>query len=274
MREGCGSFNDFVSNISGRYGADEAERVREAMTALASRDAETLQLEGGHPPGAGYRARMMAANLTRYALIAAPDAEFVNGIEIALEMVAAEFAEPGTARGSEVRHDLAIQIDDLFAKRGVPYSYDDGAFVWAGDPGVRQVVIEPVLQALSDVRLAGAASEFEAALHHLRAGTQKDLEDAIEEAAKSVESALKVLAAETNTTVSATATAKPLFDAVKDAGVVSPYMDNLVQAAARIRNKLGGHGAGAQPRQIETHEATATVNAAAVAIAFLASRLP
>jgi hypothetical protein len=175
-----------------------------------------------------------------------------------------------------MRDEVGAHIDALFAKKAVPYRYDfdTGNIVWAGDSQVQAIVIEPALQALGDARLAGARGEFEAAQGHLRVGTQKDLEDAIDEAAKSVESAMKVLAVETNTTLPRNATASPLFNALRDAGQLPAHADHLVLAAARIRNQRGGHGAGAQPRQIEQSEAIATVSAAATAIAFLATHLP
>lgn len=172
--------------------------------------------------------------------------------------------------GEEVRG----YIGELFKKRAIPYQYEDCKLVWAGDRGTHQIVVDPALQALADARLTGARSEFEAALGHLLAGTQKDREDAIDEAAKSVESALKVLVAEKGLTVAANATVRPLFDALKDDGVLPAFTDNLVQAAARIRNNMGGHGAGAQPRQIDLDIATAAVNAAAAALVLLAGRLP
>jgi hypothetical protein len=43
---------------------------------------------------------------------------------------------------------------------------------------------------------------------------------------------------------------------------VPVYTDQLVGAAARIRNEARGHGAGAQPRQIDEDVAVAAVNAA------------
>lgn len=274
MQEGCGSFEDFVANIEQRYGPDEAERTREAMTRLAKRDGETRGLGGRRGNDDYDRARALAENLARYALIGAPDAEFLNGVEIGLGMVAERYAEAGTARGSEVQSELAWHIDTVLTKRGIPYRYDAARFMWAGDRGAHQLVVEPALRALADSRLDGSRDELETALRHLRLGTLKDLEDAIEEAAKSVESALKVLAAETSTAVAATATIRPLFDALKNAGVIPPYTDNLIQAAARLRNELAGHGAGSQPRQIKLDEATATVNVAAAALVFLAGRLP
>jgi hypothetical protein len=48
----------------------------------------------------------------------------------------------------------------------------------------------------------------------------------------------------------------------------------LALAAARIRNKQGGHGAGANPRQIDLDIATGAVNGAAAAIVLLSGRLP
>ncbi len=171
--------------------------------------------------------------------------------------------------GEEIR----AYISELFAKRGVPYHFVDYDLVWAGDRGAHQIVVAPALQALADARLAGARNEFEAALAHLLAGTQKDREEAIEEAAKSVESAMKVLIADKGLAVAENATATPLFNALKLGNVTPDYTDNLVLAAARHRNKMGGHGAGAQPRQIDLDISTAAVNAAAAALVLLGGQL-
>ena len=73
---------------------------------------------------------------------------------------------------------------------------------------MHEVVVAPNLfRVLGDSRLSASRSEFEAALHHLRQGTVKDLEDAIDEAAKSVESAMKVLLAEHGVTTTGRKTA-------------------------------------------------------------------
>ncbi len=272
MGEGYGSFEDYIQVIEERYGPDEAERVRARMRELAEKDAQGLA-RGGNL-GAAYREQVLANNLPRYALIAGPDAEFLKGIDYGLERIGHLYAEVGTGRGYEAGQDAVLHLDELFAKRGVPYRFEDMKSVWAGDRGLHDVVVTPALQALADPRLAGARNEFEAALAHLRAGTQKEREDAIEEAGKSVESAMKVLADETGTTLPANPTARPMFAALVQAGCLPDYTENLIQAAARIRNKTGGHGAGAQPRQIDLDIATACVNAAASALVLLAGRLP
>ena len=267
-REGYGSFNDYLHRVRELYGDEEADRVRARMGELSVRDGQTV---GGSE---AYRQRVIAENLPRYALIAGPDAEFLKGIDHAMSLFGQLYAEAGPMEPFYAAEQARAYISELFAKRGVPYRYEEYEIVWAGDRGAHQIVIDPALQALADVRLAGARNEFEAALGHLRAGTQKEREDAIEEAAKSVESAMKVLIAETGLTVSATATAQPLFNALRDGGKLPPYTEALVLAAARIRNKQGGHGAGAQPRQIDLDIATAAVNGAGAAIVLLAGRLP
>ena len=80
--------------------------------------------------------------------------------------------------------------------------------------------------------------------------------------------------AETGTPIKPKATMQPLFDALKTAGIVPVHMEGLIKSIARIRNVQGGHGSGAQPRQIDLDEATAAVNAAAAVLVYLASRLP
>jgi hypothetical protein len=269
--EGYGSFTDYINRVGELYGADEAERVSARMRELRAIDLQTLVAGDTSPVK---RSRVLAAGLARHALIAGPDAEFLKGIGYAIGMVGRIYAQPGGMEGFYAAEEARAYIDELFAKRAVPYRYEEYGLVWIGDRGAHETVVAPALRALEDVRLAGARNEFEAALSHVRAGTQKDREDAIEEAAKSVESAMKVMAAEAGISVPARATARPLFIALQDEGGIPSYMEPLVLAASRIRNEQGGHGAGGSPRQIELDIATAAVDAAAAAIVFLAGRLP
>jgi hypothetical protein len=274
-REGYGSFEDYLARVRELYGDDEVQRVRQRMTELAQRDQRTVGPSDPRDPlDRAYRKKVMAQNLPGYALVAGPDAEFLNGIEYAMDILSNVYSEQGGMSAFQAGEEVRGYIEELFAKRAVPYRYEDYKLVWAGDRGAHQVVIQPALQALADARLAGARNEFEAALGHLLAGTQKDREDAIEESAKSVESAMKVLIPETSLPVAPNATAQLLFNALRDGGALPAYADNLVLAAARIRNKMGGHGAGAQPRQIDLDIATAAVNAAAAALVLLGGRLP
>jgi hypothetical protein len=172
--------------------------------------------------------------------------------------------------------DAIKYVNGLFGKRAVPYRVtDDSRVEWHGDKALHELVLAPALEALADPRMAGARDEFEAALGHIRAGRLKELEDAIEEAAKSVESAMKVLIdASAGLARRDNMTAKPLFDVLKSGQVLPPYTEKIVLAASGVRNKEGGHGAGALPRQLPADLAVVTVNAAAVAVSYLAAKLP
>jgi hypothetical protein len=127
---------------------------------------------------------------------------------------------------------------------------------------------------LGDARLAGARTEYEDALAGLRVGKQKSLEDAIEESAKAVESTMKVLIDETGLQRTGKETADPLIKILSAGAVVPRHVDQLLFAAARIRNAAGGHGAGGTPRHTPQDLATACVAAAGVAISYLGNKFP
>jgi hypothetical protein len=169
---------------------------------------------------------------------------------------------------------LAGEVNRVFGLRGVEFRMDEGGRIeWRGDEGAHALVVAPALAALEDVRLDGARGEFEASLAHLRVGTDKQREDAVEEAAKSVESAMKVALAAHGTVVEPNSGAARLFDALKGEGLVDAYTEYPLRAAAQIRNRLGGHGSGETPRTISERDAELCVRAAAVSIVYLAAIL-
>jgi len=131
------------------------------MEAMGLRDRRALP--GHHALDEAYRERVLVENLPRYALIAAPGAEFLKGLEVGLDLVDAQ-DRARSGRPSDARARVLQAVDDLFSLRGIPYRLTGGRFEWAGDRGLQQAVVEPELQALQDSRVAGARSEFEAAM--------------------------------------------------------------------------------------------------------------
>lgn len=178
-------------------------------------------------------------------------------------------------RGQEITEAVIAEINTLFAKRSVPYRVDaDFEVRWHGDESTYKAITEPALQVLADPRLAGAMSEYGDALAGLRAGKQKDLEDAIEESAKAVESTMKVLIDQSNLARTGKETADPLIRILIAGNVIPAHADQMLSAAARIRNAAGGHGTGPAPRHTPEDLAVACVAAASVAITYLGSKLP
>jgi hypothetical protein len=202
------------------------------------------------------------------------DSGLLENVHVALFLSAIELVIDNRLSFPE-RQLVLAELNRLFSIRGVAFTFDVvGKADWVGDRGAHDVVVRPALDMLSGARLAGARSEFEAALGHLRSGSPKDNEDAIDEAAKSVESAMKVIAAERRTPLPGGQTAFALFGALKDAGVVIAEADHAVLGAARLRNNRAAHGAGAQPRAVSNEEAGLALRAAAAALVYLATKLP
>jgi hypothetical protein len=155
----------------------------------------------------------------------------------------------------------------------VPFGFHRAPVLGSKNVVIRAIT-EPALQVLADPRLAGAISEYGDALAGLRAGKQKDLEDAIEESAKAVESTMKVLIDQSNLARTGKETADPLIRILIAGNVIPSHADQMLFAAARIRNAAGGHGTGPAPRQTPEDLAVACVAAAGVAITYLGGKLP
>jgi hypothetical protein len=206
-----------------------------------------------------------------------PNPEFLAAIEHTLHdlEVSPRGVLPAGAFAAAVN-----RIAQLFWVRLLPYAIDqNGTITWAGEPGLHQVTIAPALAALADPRLATAREEFDKARGDLRRG---ELKDAGKAAGDAVETTMAVLLAAHghqqprgpggHDLVQAGA----LFDALKAKSVALLDQERdhaLIFGPMKVRHTCG-HGAGADPRPQDPAYVEAGVAAAAVAIAFLASKLP
>jgi len=210
-------------------------------------------------------------NGARHILLELPDAEFLT----VLEHAAGDSPPPYVSNSTAA--DLLCFADDALQTHGCPFRLDRGDwphFDWIGDSAHHELVVEPALRALADTRLAGARAEFEEALSKRRDGTPKDLEDAVDEAAKSVESILKVLHDELGVTPPRSQQVTPLFNSLVTANAIPSYVDKLIAAASGPRNNMASHGQGATVREVPEELADASIAAAATAITLLAHYLP
>jgi hypothetical protein len=80
--------------------------------------------------------------------------------------------------------------------------------------------------------------EFGAALRHLRVGTPKDEEDAVEEAGKAVESMMKVVLNEHDVARTRTETAEPLWNLLRENGIAPPKTKSAILAASQFEERL------------------------------------
>lgn len=175
--------------------------------------------------------------------------------------------------------DMAVadRVNSICRNRGAPWAFSpEGRFEYVGDETVERDLIRPAIAAINQPQFAGGVrAEFESARRELAEGKPESLKQAVHEAGCAVESAMKVLLEQKGLPFDAQRdTANALFERLEVSGVVPRHMQNLVLAAMTPRNRLGGHGAGANAHTVDLAEAEAVVAASAGAIAYLANLLP
>jgi HEPN domain-containing protein len=222
-----------------------------------------------------------------FVLLALPATEFLTAMENAVALghdkrVYGLFPNAGWLerdRRDEMAEKLVSYADEALAAHGAPYrrSDEEWLFEWIGDPDQHALTVQPALLALADARLQGGPrDDFERALRKRRAGTAKDLEDAILAAAKAVESTLKVLYAEHSVRKPAKHELAGLYNGLArpEVAVLPGYVQQLVTAVGEPRNHMAGHGPGSDVREVPEELADASIAAAATAITYLAHQLP
>lgn len=250
-REGLNQLGEIIDDFRHRFRDEAVQLFQQGLKASAERSRKRSWFE----EGVDYNAEP--------ALMVLPAPLFLD-----VEEDGAELSEHSLWRVVE-------EANRLFSKRGIHYRLNDyGQAEWHGDQATYEAVVLPALEALRDPRMQGARSEFEAAVAHLRAGTDKDREDAIEEAGKSVESAMKVLLDAQKVARNGNETAFPLSDMLSSNRIVIAEAKEAVVGTARIRNSYGGHGAGGTARKVPSRLAELAVRSAATAITFLVAHLP
>jgi len=264
QRQGYGDVVDVEADVRDRWGAETA--------ATLHRDLEADPLVAQAYVGDVLR---NSATLIVYRHVPAP--LYLDYVELAVEKYAGDRAI--------VQEEYVDYIDDptvapleylngLLAARRIDYRFNEqGRAEWHGDEGAYFETIHPALDALKDLRLDGCRQEFEAALGHLRSGTAKDREDAIEETGKAVESAMKVTLDSHGIGRAGNETPEPLWNLLRENAVVPPKTKDAILSASRLRNEYGGHGQGGEVREIPEGIPELAARAAAAAISYLAGRL-
>jgi hypothetical protein len=269
-QEGFGTVQDMVDQVRRDHGDAAADAMAEDMRELGERETSAAL---GSNPFSPYRQALIAEHLARWSFLSAPDSVFAAALTCGFAQLWLTREQAGAPWGTTSQ--VISNVNELFVKRAVPYRVDaEGEVHWHGDQKTYQAITEPALTVLADSRLAGARTEYEDALAGLRSGNEKALEDAIEESAKAVESTMKVLIDESKLTRSGKETADPLIRILAQGNVIPAHVDQMLFAAARIRNAAGGHGTGSVPRHTPEDLAVACVAAAGVAITYLGGKLP
>jgi hypothetical protein len=165
-------------------------------------------------------------------------------------------------------------INKEFRRHAVGYQLHDGAAFRVDNTYSHAEVTKPALALLSDERWRGAEDEFLKAHEHYRHGRNKE---ALNEAAKSLESVMKAICSARKWTVAPNAATKDLIAVCLQNGLIPSYWQNqmaglrtlLESGVATARNKQSGHGQGVTPVEVPDHIAGYVLHMAAAAIVFL-----
>lgn len=171
--------------------------------------------------------------------------------------------------------DEAIQeLNYRFREHGIGYQLVEGEIIRVDPQYLHAEAVKPALSLLNVAGFQGASNEFLEAHGHYRKGEHAD---AIADALKAFESTMKAICDTRGWSYPAGAPAKTLINSVLNNELVPRCMEthlsglrNTLEAGLPVvRNKLGGHGQGKDPKKIHDYFASYALHLAATNIVFL-----
>ena len=148
--------------------------------------------------------------------------------------------------------DKAIaKLNHCFRENGVGYQYESGQIIRVDSQLIHTDVVRPALLMLADPMYEGANAEFLSAHEHYRKGRFKEC---LNDCLKAFESCIKVICKKRGWAYTENDTASGLIALVFDEGLIPTFMQShftglrstLESGVSTVRNKLSGHGQGAE----------------------------
>jgi hypothetical protein len=175
---------------------------------------------------------------------------------------------------SELADDAIGELNFRFREHGIGYEFD-GQIIRIDSALLHAEAVKPALALLGAPEYAGAQAEFLTAHEHYRHGRTKE---ALADCLKALESVMKVICAKRGWQHDPNATSSALIKVLFDNGLVpsfwtshfSALRSTLEAGVPTARNRLGGHGQGAQVVQVPEYLAAYVLHLTASAILFVA----
>jgi hypothetical protein len=185
-----------------------------------------------------------------------------ESVERALDVVELCFKMINTCIRDEYRYvnstnrkiepDAAIvELNARFKEHGVGYQFESNELIRIDSDFLHSEAVKPTLSFLREKSFQGANDEFLSAHEHYRHGRYKEC---LVDALKSFESTMKVICKKRGWPVQPGDMAKSLIAACFSNQLLPPYLESqmgslrslLESGIPTIRNKVGGHGQGAE----------------------------
>ena len=175
---------------------------------------------------------------------------------------------------SKKEEDWIKELNHWFRENGVGYEFAEGQIMRVDSQYVHAEVVLPALSLLQSAQFEGAQNEFLKAHKHYREGNHKE---AIAEALKAFESAMKQICDERKLPYTPRDTAQALITILISNGFVPEYLldhlsgvrKTLEAGVPTLRNKLAGHGQGGEVKEVHQPLVAYALHLAAANIVFL-----
>lgn len=195
-------------------------------------------------------------------------------IEMSFRHLAPHIQRSSYPRSQSPANAIA-ELNARFKLHGIGYEFVNDKIIRIDSQYMHAESVKPALMLLKTSKFKGAEEEFIKAHEHYREGSY---EDALTWALKSFESVMKTICVKRKIPCDQQkASANDLIKAIFENQVVPAYMQSefsglravLESGSPTLRNKSGGHGQGATPRDVPEHFAAYALHMAACNIVFL-----
>lgn len=178
----------------------------------------------------------------------------------------------------EISSAEAVQdLNTRFLEHGIGYSFVAGEspqLIRKDNEHLHKETVLPALRLLHEEGFAGANAEYRKAHEHYRHGAQKEC---LNECLKAFESTMKTICTKRKWLFRDTDNASALIDICLKNGLLPTFMQThlgtvksaLESAIPTVRNKLGGHGQGVQPKDVPQFYSEYLLHETATTIVFL-----
>lgn len=174
----------------------------------------------------------------------------------------------------EITNNAIKELNYRFNEHSLGYQFVEGQIIRRDNTFTHSEIIRPSLEILSRKRFKGASVEFHKAHEHYRKGKYHE---ALNECLKAFESTMRIICDKQKWTVKSNATASTLIKVCFEKQLIPAFWESkftslrtlLESGVPTARNKLSGHGAGAEEKEIPRYIVEYALNMTASTILFL-----
>lgn len=171
-------------------------------------------------------------------------------------------------------NNVISELNQRFREHAVGYQYESDQIVRVDSEFIHAEAVKPALQLLSNSTYKGAQQEFLKAHEHYR---HERYSEALIDCLKAYESTLKIILDKNKWEYSPNATADELTGRLMQSGLVPEFWqqyfkslkNTLTSGVPTARNKLAGHGAANEVREIPEYLVSYILHMTASTIVFL-----